>query len=140
MGYSTDFFGELLFKEGTMKTEEELILMETILGSDARDMPAWKKFGSGQLTHMDLAYNKFRTGIEWSGDEKTYDLPEKVALLIKIMRSVNPNFGLFGKMKAKGERDDDRWSFEVSNGTVIVFGDDGHEIETICRDFIENKN
>lgn len=43
MGYSTDFFGELLFKEGTMRTEEELILIETILGSDARDMPAWKK-------------------------------------------------------------------------------------------------
>jgi len=114
-----------------MRTEEELILMETILGSDVRDMPAWKKFGSGQLTHMDLTYNKLRTGIEWSGDEKTYDLPEKVALLIRIMRSVNPKFGLFGEMKAKGEDYDDRWSFKVFNGTVIVFDDDGHETEII---------
>ena len=131
MGYSTDFFGELLFREGTMKTEEELILIESILGRDARDVPTWKIFGSKDMTHMDLTYNKFRTGIKWSGDEKTYDLPEKVALLIRIMRSQNPNFGLFGKMKAEGERDDDRWSFEVCGETIIVKDDDGVEIKTI---------
>ena len=131
MGYSTDFFGELLFREGTMKTEEELTLIESILGRDARDVPAWKIFGSKDMTHIDLAYNKFRTGIKWSGDEKTYDLPEKVALLIRIMRSQNPNFGLLGKMKAEGERDNDRWLFEVSDRTIIVKDYDGFEFNTI---------
>jgi hypothetical protein len=34
-------------------------------------------------------------------------------------------------MKAEGERDDDRWSFEVYGETIIVKDDDGIEIKTI---------
>ena len=120
MGYSTDFSGVLKFKDGTMETDKEHNLLEEILGADARERRDWKKFGSGILTHIDLCLSRDRSGIMWDGSEKTYDLPQKVSLLIRIMRSEFPNFGLFGTMNAKGERNDDEWSFSVEDDKVTI--------------------
>lgn len=116
MGCNTDFSGELLF---TYKlSDEEKDKLESFLGNDCRDHPEWEtgRTGFDELTWIDLKYNDDESGICWNGSEKTYDLAEKVELILTEMRKEFPDFCLEGTMMAQGERMEDRWCLVVENG------------------------
>ena len=113
MGYSTDFTGELTFVNDP--TAKQLAKLKSFMGEDCRDHPEW---GSKNYTYIDLEITEDFTGIQWDGSEKTYDLPEKINMIIREMREDFPNFGLEGKLEASGESFDDRWYLVMVNGVA----------------------
>ena len=115
MGYSTDFDGELKFT--TELTTKQLAKLSTFLGEDCRDHPEW---GAKHLTYIDLEITKDFMGLKWDGSEKTYDLTEKVNLIIDEMRKEYPEFGLEGSLHAQGEDITDRWSLVIDDGRAIM--------------------
>jgi hypothetical protein len=114
MGYTTKFEGELLFGNVLTNLQEQELLK--FLGEDCRDHPEWK---SGDLTHIDLEFNEDKSGIRWNGSEKTYELPEKINLIISKMCEKFPEFSLIGTLEAQGEEHTDRWNLEMENNKAI---------------------
>ena len=105
MGYNTEFQGVLYFTHPLSK--EELSQIESMLGQDIRDHLEWKdKKG---LTWINLCLTDDNSGLMWNGDEKSYDMLDKIELIIRVMRKINPKFGLYGSMLAQGEEIDDRY-------------------------------
>lgn len=111
MGYSTDFTGELKFSKELKASE--LAEVKTFLGEDCRNHPEWESL---HLTHIDLELLDDFTGLKWDGSEKTYDLVEKVNLIIKRMRKKYRDFSLYGEMSAQGEDFKDRWILRIVDG------------------------
>jgi hypothetical protein len=110
MGYSTQFNGELKFTSEL--TAKQLAKVKSICGEDCRQHPEWQ---ASHLTYMDLELTKDFSGIRWNDSEKTYDLTEKVNLLIRLMRQEWPDFGLSGQLFAQGEDFDDRWALVMTS-------------------------
>lgn len=110
MGYSTDFTGELKFTKEL--TASQLAKVKSFLGQDCRQHPEW---GNTELTYIDLEFTVDFTGLIWDGSEKTYDLTEKVNLIIENVCKDFPDFGLKGELLAQGENFDDRWALSVEN-------------------------
>lgn len=114
MGYSTEFKGELRFtKELTAK---QLAKIKTFLGEDCREHPEWGNVG---LSYIDLELTDDFDGLKWNGSEKTYDLVEKVNLLIDNVKKKYPDFGLSGNLVAQGEDLEDRWVLSIENGKAV---------------------
>ncbi|MFA5154166.1 MAG: hypothetical protein WC554_16570 [Clostridia bacterium] len=111
MGYSTDFDGELKFKKPL--TKKQIEKLETFLGEDCRDHEEW---GQLDLTYIDLKLTKDQSGLKWDGSEKTYDLVDKVNLIINEMHKDFPDFELEGQLTAQGEDMKDRWYLAIENG------------------------
>ena|ERR1700753_2318022 len=115
MGYNTTFKGELKFT--TDLTSKQLAKVKSFLGEDCREHPEW---GDTGLTYIDLVLLDDFSGLKWDDcTEKTYDLPEKVNLVIKNMRKEYPDFGLSGKLSAQGEDSDDRWFLNMVDGKAV---------------------
>jgi hypothetical protein len=112
MGYNTDFSGILTYKNPI--TDEELEYLQEFMGADCRDNPEW---GRTDLTWIDLDADI--EGVYWNGSEKTYDLPEKINLIISEMQEKFPEFGLEGELYARGEDPDDMWVLVMENNTAI---------------------
>lgn len=117
MGYSTDFDGVLRFKKPV--TEEQIKKLTPFLGADCREHPEWKTPGI-DLTWIDLELDDelAPTGLCWNGSEKTYDLVEKVNLIINEMRKDWPDFGLEGELEASGEDPSDLWKLKMVDGVA----------------------
>lgn len=113
MGYTTEFRGQLYFKNEL--TGFQILRLKSFLGEDCRDHPEW---GRTDLTYIDLRITKDGTGIEWDGSEKTYDLVEKINLIIEEMNKDFP-FELVGNLLAQGEENDDNWIISIENGKAI---------------------
>lgn len=112
MGYNTVFKGELKFI--IEPTAKQLVKVKSFLGEDCRDHPEW---GNTQLTYIDLVLLDDFSGLKWDDSaEKTYDLPEKINLIIQQMQKKYPDFGLSGKLLAQGEDADDRWFLMMIDG------------------------
>ncbi len=108
MGYDTDFSGTLLFL--TELTASQIVALKDMCGEDCRDHPEW---GAKDLTYISLELNDTLDGLRWDGSEKTYDLVEKVNLVIQMMQLRWPDFALAGRLTAQGEERDDRWILEI---------------------------
>lgn len=122
MGYSTDFSGSLKISPKLDKSQKDYL--KTFLGADCRDhkewfalIPDWKH--SRNLTYIDLELTDDEDALQWDGSEKTYDLAEKVELIIKLMRIKVPEFSLHGKLYAQGESRNDTWILRA-DGDVVV--------------------
>lgn len=115
MGYSTSFDGELKFTKEL--TASQLAKVKTFLGEDCRDHDEWE--GAAGMTYIDLELTDDFSGLKWDGGEKTYQLTEKVNLVIREMQKVYPDFGLEGSLIAKGESRDDRWVLLIENGIAV---------------------
>ena len=112
MGYTTTFDGELLFADELIASQ--LAALKSMCGEDCREHPEWSVTS---LTYIDLELNTDFTGLQWDGSEKTYDLVEKVNLVLTQMRKRWPNFSLKGQLKAQGEDFQDRWLLTIgTNG------------------------
>ena len=111
MGYTTTFSGELKFKNDL--SNKALGKLKSFLGEDCRDHPEW---GRTDLTYIDLELTDDFSGIKWDGSEKTYDLVDKINLLITEMGKEYPEFGLEGELLAQGEDFKDRWMLVMENG------------------------
>lgn len=113
MGYSTDFKGELKFKEELKASE--ISFLNTYLEKDRRDIgfeDDSKVYVSDReyWYHINLMFNEDFSGIKWNGSEKTYNLPEIINWLLKLMKEqFNKEFVLEGKLFAQGEEYDDKW-------------------------------
>ena len=117
MGYSTEFIGELLFTKELKASE--IVKIKSFLGQDCRNHPEWN---AKQLTYIDLEFTDDFTGLKWDGSEKTYDLVEKVNLIVDIMKKDYPDFGLKGSLLAQGEDIHDKWMLSIDNNRYEVVG------------------
>jgi hypothetical protein len=115
MGYNTQFIGELNFTSEL--TAPALVKLQSFFDEDCRDHPEWGSEAEG-LTYIDLELTKDGKGIKWSGAEKTYDLTEKINLVVGLMKKEFPEFGLTGTMTAQGEDIEDRWHIVAKDGYV----------------------
>lgn len=114
MGYTTTFEGELKFTSDMgIKSLQKLKLF---LGEDCRDHPEWN---STHMSYIDLQLTDDFSGLKWDGSEKTYDLEEKINLIIREMKKEFPDFGLTGSFKAQGEDAFDIWILSVKNNKAI---------------------
>jgi hypothetical protein len=114
MGYSTEFLGELKFN--TKLTIGQIADLSNFLGEDCREHPEW---GRTDMTYIDLKFLSDFSGIKWDGSEKTYDLTEKVNLIIEEMQKLYPEFGLSGQIVAQGEDLTDRWVLAIQDGKAV---------------------
>jgi hypothetical protein len=113
MGYNTNFTGELKFT--TELSAAALLKLQSFFDEDCRDHPEWGAEAAG-LTYIDLELTKDGKGIQWNGAEKTYELVEKINLIIGLMKKEFPEFGLSGSMTAQGEDVEDRWHIVFREG------------------------
>lgn len=131
MGYNTDFYGELAFV--TPPTPEQIEALDAFLGdggADIREHPEWEpeKYKGTEQFARDLAYfnlERTETGLQWDGEEKSYNMVENVNLILGNMRKRWPEFGLTGSMEAHGEEYGDVWLVEIQG--------DGWAHEVPCR-------
>ena len=114
MGYDTQFDGILKFKNEL--TIPQLTKIRTFLGEDCREHPEW---GKTNLTYIDLELSKDYSGLEWDGSEKTYDLKDKINLIITEMKKSFPDFELEGHLLAQGDSIEDRYYISIENGLAI---------------------
>ncbi|MCA9748126.1 MAG: hypothetical protein KC414_03415 [Romboutsia sp.] len=135
MGYNTDFKGELKFTNELTATQ--LAELKNILGEDCRDHKDW---GRTDLTHINLRLLDDFTGVCWDTSEKTYDMVEKIELIIQLMRRKYPNFGLKGQFLAQGKYIEDRYTIIVNDDKVTVKTQEEVDIvsETYTREEVEN--
>lgn len=136
MGYSTEFIGELLFTKELKASE--IVKIKSFLGQDCRNHPEWN---AKQLTHIDLELTDDFTGLKWDGSEKTYDLVEKVNLIITMMRKDYSDFGLSGSLLAQGEDIHDKWMLSIDNNGKAIESKIDFKIDKITcphcqKDFI----
>ena len=116
MGYNTDFLGTLDFIEEL--TASQIVKLRSILGEDCREHPEWKD--EKGMTYIDLKLTDDFSGIEWDNSEKSYDMPHKVKLVVRLMRETWPEFkGVKGKILAQGEDIEDRWELIADGGSVV---------------------
>ena len=108
MGYSTTFTGELTFTSEA--TASQLAKLKSMLDEDCRGHPEW---GATHLSYIDLEFTDDFSGLRWNGAEKSYEMVEKVNLVITQMRKTWPGWGLMGMISAQGERFDDRWTLYI---------------------------
>lgn len=117
MGYNTDYIGTLQFIEELKASQ--IVKLQDILGEDCRDHPEWKD--QHNLTYIDLKLTDDFTGIEWNGSEKSYDIPLKLKLIIRLIRETWPEFkGFEGKMLAQGEDIEDKWELIAEGDSIIT--------------------
>ncbi len=112
MGYYTEFLGSLKFTSEL--TASELTEVVKFLGEDCRDHPEWKN--ALNLTHVNLKLLDDFSGVEWNGSERTYDLCEKLNMIVSNLRLTLPDFGFEGNIMAQGEDFDDRWEIYCVGG------------------------
>lgn len=65
--------------------------------------------GKTNLTYIDLELSKDYSGLKWDGSEKTYDLKDKINLIITEMKKSFPDFELEGHLLAQGDSIEDRY-------------------------------
>jgi hypothetical protein len=121
MGYSTDFYGSLDFTQPL--TPDQKLKLKEFLGEDIRDHEDWTKgteFEDKWLTNIDLRLTEDMKGLEWDESEKTYDLVEKVNLILFHMRKLWSDFGLKGRMDARGESSDDTWVLAIDDSGKAI--------------------
>jgi len=112
MGYSTDFSGELEFT--TEPTVRQVVEIKKFMGEDCREHPEWDSHG---MTWINLELTANWDGIQWNGDEKSYDMVEKINMIVEHMRkNFDPEFGFKGEMTAQGEEHSDTWRIVCMNG------------------------
>lgn len=114
MGYNTQFSGTLLFPPEM--TIREVLRVQRFLGEDCREHPEW---GDTELTWIDLSLTGDASGLEWNGGEKSYNMEEKIELIINNMRKDFPDFYLNGILAAQGEEIDDRYKIIVNANGVF---------------------
>ena len=116
MGYSTDFTGELKFKEEM--TASELSEIKKFLSEDCREHPEWQ---NDKLYYVDLEFLDDFSGLRWNGTEKTYGMVEVINMITSNMinRLQYTGFGFTGELQAQGEEFDDRWML-IINGEGIA--------------------
>lgn len=114
MGYDTQFDGILKFKNEL--TIPQLTKIRTFLGEDCREHPEW---GKTNLTYIDLELSKDYSGLKWDGSEKTYDLKDKINLIITEMKKSFPDFELEGHLLAQGDSIEDRYYISIENGVAV---------------------
>jgi hypothetical protein len=115
MGYTTNFKGVLLFTKEL--NGKELKKVKSFLGEDCRQHEEW---GRTDLSYIDLELTDDFSGLQWDGSEKTYDLQDKVNVIIDEMRKEFPDFGLEGHLVAQGEDVEDRWTLSIeANGRAV---------------------
>lgn len=129
MGYTTTFKGVLQFEKELTTTQ--LKKLAQYLGEDVRQHPEW---GKHDLTYIDLVLTKDFGGLEWDGSEKTYDLVDKVNLILDQMRKEYPDFNLTGSLNAQGEDSDDRWTLKIVNKKAVKEDIPLASDEIICPD------
>lgn len=129
MGYTTTFKGVLQFEKELTTTQ--LKKLAQYLGEDIREHPEW---GKHDLTYIDLVLTKDFAGLEWDGSEKTYDLVDKVNLILDQMRKEYPDFNLTGSLNAQGEDSDDRWTLKIVNKKAVKEDIPLATDEIICPD------
>ena len=127
MGYTTTFKGELKFTADL--SSKQLAKVKSFCGEDCREHLEWH---NTQLTYIDLELLPDFSGLKWDGSEKTYDLVDKVNLIIEQMQKEYPEFGLSGKLAAQGEDADDRWFLVIKNGKAVKEDIPLAEDEIIC--------
>ena len=115
MGYTTEFHGALVFTEALNRKAVDV--MDSLLGEDLREL---SDIDSGGMTWVDLEYDDEENALSWDGSEKTYDLPEKIDLVLCEMRKVQPTLNLEGEMFASGEKCGDIWFIEMRNGSATA--------------------
>jgi hypothetical protein len=115
VGYSTQFEGVLKFTADLPISQ--IGRLKGFLGEDCRNHPEW---GSTHLTYINLEIADDFSGLQWDGSEKSYEMEEKINLIISNMRKEYPDFALTGKLQAQGDDFDDRW--------VLTFDDNGKAI------------
>lgn len=108
MGYHTEFRGVLHFT--TKLTAPQRAAIRQILGEDCRDHPEWD---AANLTRIDLILLFNGELISWDGSECTTDMPEKVNVVIREMRKLYPDFGLYGTLTAQGSEVGDIWELYI---------------------------
>lgn len=127
MGYNTEFAGKIEIENDL--TENEVLYLKSICGEDVRDHDDWKQICkehdlSYDLTYIDYELEKDKvTGkyyLEWNYSEKSYQMPEKLELIILLMKQKNPNFIVSGKMVAQGESVGDVWVLKVDKNKIQV--------------------
>ena len=119
MGYSTDFTGELKFKNEL--TASQLAKLKTLLGNDRREIGFEDdnevyESSDDYWYHIDLELNDDFSGIKWNGAEKTYGLDSIVNFIIRVMKKEWDNFELVGVLSAQGEDAGDRWDLVMEDG------------------------
>lgn len=72
------------------------------------------------LTYIDLEITSEGDGLQWNCCEKTYDLVDKINLVIDLMRKEFPDFGLSGEMLAQGEERKDKWRILIDSSGYAV--------------------
>lgn len=124
MGYSTQFKGKLRFDNPI--TVPEMVKLDSILGEDVRDHPEWNIPEDLYFTYVDLEITNGVTGLQWDGSEKTYEMPELIKLVIRLMQEEFPDFSLSGSLFAQGEDVGDVYTISVDKNKVemIPFGDE----------------
>ena len=114
MGYSTSFSGALKFKKKL--TASQIVKVKSFLGEDCRKHPEW---GDTNLSYIDLQLTDDFSALEWDGSEKTYNLQDKVNLIIREMKKDDPDFELEGNLLAQGEFIEDKWSLVIESNTAF---------------------
>lgn len=117
MGYSTQFKGVLEF-DIPLRLEQHIVL-EKILGEDVREHPEWISKDS-YMTYIDLQITENLSGLEWDGSEKTREMPDCIALVIRLMQKDFPQFSLTGRMFARGDEIDDVYEIVVDKNKISI--------------------
>ena len=116
MGYSTEFKGELIFKD--ILDAREISFLNKYLGEDRRDFDELKLYNGFDM--INLEFNKAFTGIKWDGSEKTYGMCEIInCLLDRLKIHFGKEYIIKGEMKAQGEKYEDRWKVVIKDGRAI---------------------
>ena len=110
MGYDTSYVGE--FKINKPLNAYQIKHIENIFGEDCRTHLEW---GATDLTYIDLELSKDKKRIIYDGSEKSYDMTEKLALVVKLMRAVVPDFQLDGEFVCQGEDYNDRYLIKTNS-------------------------
>ena len=112
MGYSTEFKGELKFKEEM--SASQLAEIKKFLDGESSDHPEW---GNPNNYYVDLEFLDDFSGLKWNGAEKTHGMVEVVNMITANMRErlKYSGFGFYGELNAQGEDMDDRWNLVIND-------------------------
>lgn len=114
MGYNTDYSRKIRINP---PLDEDIISdMEIFADQDHRDERYAKVFGG---VWCNFVATKDGTAIKWNGNEKTYNGPEWIQVLIE--KFVKPAGSVAnGKLLAQGEEPGDVWWLIVKDNVVSV--------------------
>lgn len=115
MGYTTKFDGVLAFTR-PLASINELTLVEYALNElDERGFE-WQ----GRKYNFDLCLSKGRSGLVWTGMEKTYGMEYAIVKFVELIQKTIPDLGLQGSFTCQGEEVTDRYTLTLSDGGKIV--------------------